>query len=146
MNVRVRVTYMYISCKVNFFFTIMMLSFDFIQVLMLAAIPLAAYVKHLNFFSVHHTLVTNNYISLLLLLLLCSFSFPSFLFSFEYLEMIKDTTCLLAQSLFAVLLSQSAQLSRRHCTADGGLTQSGDVVTGFLLFFNLFVDPFKGDF
>ena len=33
----------------------MMLRFDYIQVLMLAAIPLAAYVKHLNFFSVHHT-------------------------------------------------------------------------------------------
>ena len=33
----------------------MMLRFDYIQVLMLAAIPLAAYVEHLNFFSVHHT-------------------------------------------------------------------------------------------
>ena len=70
MNVHVRVAYMYISCKVNFFFTIMMLSFDFIQVLMLAAIPLAAYVKHLNFFSVHHTRSRSTNLLLLLLLLL----------------------------------------------------------------------------
>ena len=76
MNVRVRVAYMYISCKVNFFFTIMMLSFDFIQVLMLAAIPLAAYVKHLNFFSVHHTLVTNNYILLVAVIVVLFFFFP----------------------------------------------------------------------
>lgn len=56
-----------ISCKVNFFFTIMMLRFDYIQVLMLAAIPLAAYVKHLNFFSVHHTRSRSTNLLLLLL-------------------------------------------------------------------------------
>jgi hypothetical protein len=56
--------------KVNFFFTIMMLRFDYIQVLMLAAIPLAAYVKHLNFFSVHHTRSRSTNLLLLLLLLL----------------------------------------------------------------------------
>ena len=52
----------------------MMLRFDYIQVLMLAAIPLAAYVKHLNFFSVHHTRSrSTNLLLLLLLLLLFSF-------------------------------------------------------------------------
>jgi hypothetical protein len=59
------------SCKVNVFFTIMMLSFDFIQALMSAAIPLAAYVKHLNiFFSLFITpgLVTNFVLVVFLLL------------------------------------------------------------------------------
>ena len=77
MNVRVRVTYMYISCKVNFFFTIMMLSFDFIQVLMLAAIPLAAYVKHLNFFSVHHTRSRYYYFVVVVVVVKCWFFLKS---------------------------------------------------------------------
>ena len=77
MNVRVRVAYMYISCKVNFFFTIMMLSFDFIQVLMLAAIPLAAYVKHLNFFSVHHTRSRYYYFVVVVVVVKCWFFLKS---------------------------------------------------------------------
>lgn len=62
------------SCKVNVFFTIMMLSFDFIQALMSAAIPLAAYVKHLNIFSLFITpgLVTNFVLVVVFLLLLLS--------------------------------------------------------------------------
>ena len=63
------------SCKVNVFFTIMMLSFDFIQALMSAAIPLAAYVKHLNIFSLFHItpgLVTNFVLVVVFLLLLLS--------------------------------------------------------------------------
>jgi hypothetical protein len=49
----------------------MMLSFDFIQALMSAAIPLAAYVKHLNIFSLFITpgLVTIFVLVVFLLLL-----------------------------------------------------------------------------
>ena len=60
------------SCKVNVFFTIMMLSFDFIQALMSAAIPLAAYVKHLNILIITPGLVTNFVLVVVFLLLLLS--------------------------------------------------------------------------
>ena len=50
----------------------MMLSFDFIQALMSAAIPLAAYVKHLNILIITPGLVTKFVLVVVFLLLLLS--------------------------------------------------------------------------
>jgi|TARA_B110000008_G_scaffold138974_1_gene140849 hypothetical protein len=55
----------------------MMLRFDYIQVLMLAAIPLAAYVKHLNFFSVHHTRSRYYYFVVVVVVVKCWFFLKS---------------------------------------------------------------------
>ena len=55
----------------------MMLRFDYIQVLMLAAIPLAAYVKHLNFFCVHHTRSRYYYFVVVVVVVKCWFFLKS---------------------------------------------------------------------